>query len=215
MKRTHVHADQPNAPAEQVLDDVEEAPAPTGKQLANVIELAREQVKLQRLVTKLENELKIAKQSLTANKTILLPKAMDAAGIPATPLGNGAHVEIETIVTASIPSPNSDRVENAEERNRIGIEYLDEHAPDLIKNKVTAFFPKGQEKLFEKFLRDLNKRKIQIDYNFERTVHGATLAKWIRGQDKLGKTVDEAALNVHRIKVAEVVLPKAKGKDKI
>jgi len=212
VKRSHSHSDQPNA---LPIDDIEEAPAPSAKQLAAVIEIAREQVKLQRLVGKLQIDLQAAKQRLTANKSVLLPKAMDTAGVTATPLGGGAHVEIETIVTASVPSPNSDRVENAEERNAVGIEYCDKHCPDLVKNKVTAFFPKGLEKLFARFLRDLNKRKQQVEYTTERTVHGATLAKWVRGQDKLGKSVDEAALGVHRIKIAEVVLPKKKGKDKI
>lgn len=215
MKRTHSHADQANAPADVVLDDVEEAPAATAQDLAKVINIARDQAKLQKEVERLEIDLKKAKEKLLANKQSLLPKAMEEAGIKATPLGGGAHVEIETIVTASIPSPNSDRVENAEERNRIGIEYCDKHCPDLVKNKVTAFFPRGMEKLFTKFLRDLNKRKQQVEYTTERTVHGGTLGKWVRGQDKLGKSVDEVALGVHRIKVAEVVLPKKKEKDKI
>lgn len=211
MKRTHAHADQPNAPDDV---DVEEQPAATPKQIANILEIARAQVKLKRQVDALTEDLKKTKEQFETNKTNLLPKALEDAGLKGTPLGNGASVEIDTIVRASIPSPNSKQVENAEERNRIGIEYANEHCPDLVKYVVSAYFDRDQYKLFKKFQRDMAQRKIQIPFEVEATVHTQTLSKWVRGQDALGKSVDEAALNVHRVKVAEVQLPKA-DKDKV
>src|SRR5262245_60227588 len=102
------HADRRNATSnDEVLDDVDEAPAATPKQIANIIEIARAQVRAKNKVTRLEADLKKAKEEFENNKTNLLPKALEAANLKGTPLGNGAVVEIETIVRASVPSPNS------------------------------------------------------------------------------------------------------------
>lgn len=203
-----------NAQIEEEMLDVEEAPSATPEQIAKIIEEARKQLKLEKAVEKAEAALKKAKQDLDIHCKGDALKAMQAAGRTTLPLNGGWKIEVNTIVTASVPSPNGKAV-NAEERNKIGIAYCDKHCPDLVKNKVTAFFPKGMEKLFNKFLRDLNQRKVQVEYEMERTVNGNTLGKWVRGQDALSKSVDEQALNVERIKKTILVPPTKKKKDKI
>lgn len=202
-----------NAQTEEEMLDVEEAPSATPAQIAKVIEEARKQLKLEKKVEKLEADLKKAKQELDMHCKGDALKAMQAAGRTTLPLNAGWKIEVDNIVTANVPSPNG-KADNAEERNKVGIAYLDKHAPDLVKNKVTAFFPKGMEKIFNKFLRDLNQRKVQVEYTTERLVNGNTLGKWVRDQDKLGLAVDEQALNVQRIKKTTLV-PPAKKKDKI
>lgn len=213
------HGNQRNAlPKDQLpeLDADEATPPPkaTVKQLQKITELARDQVRLQRAVEKKKKELKEAEQKLQANKVTLLPKAMDEAHEVGMPLGGGATLDLETIVTASVPSPFSDRAENAEERNRVGIQYLNKYAPSLPKHKATIFFERGQEKELRKLLANLGRYNPPMEVQVESTVHSSTLGKWVKEQDKLGKSVDEKALNVHRIRVATVTLPKKK-KDSI
>jgi hypothetical protein len=210
-KRTHSHADRPNAHAE---DEIDEAPAPSAKDLNKVIELSRWQVQYSRDVEKLEEKLAEVKAKLIRNKMVELPKAMEAANLQAAPLGKGSTVELEVLVTANIPSPDSDRIENAAERNAVGIAYMDKMAPSMVKNVITIEYAKGEDKFYNKLVRDLSRRKVPPEFTVKRTVHSGTLGKWVRDQDKAGKKVDEEALNVHRLKVATVYLPK-KAKDKL
>lgn len=193
-----------------VEDDVDVAPEIDPKKLAKIIDKAREQLRCERRVEKLETELKTAKSELNAIKSVELPKMMKLAGLNHIPLGKGATLKIETIVTASIPSPYSTRAENAVERNAVGIAYMEKKAPSLIVNKVTMYFEKGFEKLYNKFLRDLKQRKVKVETEIERTIHGQTLGKWVREQDAKGIAVDDKALSVTRIDVAEIILPKKK-----
>lgn len=210
--RTHVHADRPNSP-----DDIEEDKQPIDpKKLAVVLEKSREQIRILRQVEKADGDLKAAKQKLRTNQTDTLPKAMAEAGITedSMPLGGGAVLYLETLVTANIPAANAPRAENAAERNKVGIAYMNKMAPDLVVNTATITFAKGQEKMLRKLLNNLAKYKPPIEVVVESAVHSGTLGKWVRDQDKASKAVDEEALNVHRIKTAVVVLPKKK-KDKV
>lgn len=197
-------------------NDVEAEDMATAEQIKAVIDAAREMRKRELKVEKLEADLKEAKKDLAAYVEGVVPKAMEAAHSEEMPLGPaGWFVKLNNIVKASIPSPHSDKVENPVEKNERGTAYLDEVAPDLVKNKLTAYFPKGMEKLFRKFLRDMAQRKVQIEFEIERTVHSGTLTKWVKDQDKLGKPVDEEALGVRRFKHAEVIVPATKSKDKL
>jgi translation elongation factor EF-G len=198
-----------NVTATNKADVIEEEFEATPKQLAKILDLAREQKKLINKKNKLEADLEQVKKDLNTNKTVLLPKAMDAAHKEECPLGEkGWKVEAWTEVRANIPSPDNDKVENAEELNKAGIAYADKACPDLVQNQFIAIFPKGSEKFFRKFMADMKKRKVQIEYSVRRTVNPQTLSKWVRDQDKLGKSVDEVALRVHRRRIAEVVGPK-------
>jgi hypothetical protein len=210
-KRTHAHADRPNA-----LDEIEEETKKIDpKKLAFVLETSREQIRILKRVDAAEAAFKKAKFELRVNQTETLPKAIADAEITEdkVPLGNGAYVLSEVLVTASIPSPYG-RADNAVERNKVGISLMNKAAPDLVKNTATIVFSRGQEKLLNKLLKNLSKYKPAMEVVVESTVHAATLGKWVKDQDKLGKTVDEEALNVYRIKTAVVVLPKKK-KDKV
>jgi hypothetical protein len=212
------HTDQRNAEPEEQLPLGEEGmgvPEASQDQLDKIMELAREQVRLKRLYDKQAEELAATKKLLDDNKNNKLPQAMGAVGMEQFILGGGASVAVEKILRASIPSPNSDRVENSEERNRAGIEYMDKRAPSLIKNKITVTTGKGEEKLFARVVAALT--KLKVEPNVERNIHSGTLSKWVKQEEAAGRAVDDAILGVHRVTVAEVKLPeadKAKSKPK-
>jgi hypothetical protein len=210
------HADQRNAPEDIVLDESEVAapPAATAEQIAEVVRIARLQYRLDRRVKAVDKVLKRAKQNLQANKTVLLPKAMTDAGMDECPLGeNGLKVEMYTDISASIPSLKG-KAENKVERNKAGIDFMDKRAPAMIDTVLTIRFPKGTEKDLAKFMRDNAKRKKPLEMEIERNVNTASLGAWVRAELDAGREVDEEALNVFKLKVAEIVTPKKK-KEKI
>lgn len=197
--------------------DFEAEEGATPEQISAVISAAREQYVRQQKVERLEAELKEAKEEFRASAEVLVPKALAAAGMDIVPLGTpGFYAKLVSVVKANVPSPHSEKVEDAQLKNDRGTAYLDQVHPEIVKNKFTAYFPKGMEKLFRKFMRDMKQRKTPIEYEIERTVHTGSLTAWVKTQDALGKPVDEEALNVKRFKIAEIVVPKpVKPKDKL
>ena len=198
---------------EEFLDDIEEATnqGPTPEQMAAVVNKARELLKADRRVDDADKELKEAKEARKIIQQVELPKLMKDATMTECPLGNGWTVELDKLVTASVPSPEGKAV-NARERHEKGIAYLDDVAPDLVKHTVTIKYARGQEKQLKKLLTNLAKYKPPVEVDVAATVHAQTLGKWVRTQDKLGKAVDEDALGVNRIDIAELVAPaKPKG----
>lgn len=201
-------------PEEQlpVLDEAEiETPKATAAQIARIVNVAREQVKIRKRVDTLSDQLKAASKELAQNVNVDLPKAMREAHQTSCPLGDkGAYVELDEIVKASIPSVSNRRVENAEERNAAGIAYMDSRAPDMVDTVLTIRFPKGTEKELARYLRDNKRRKKPLELDLTRTVHTGQLSAWVRRELEAGRDVDRDALNVHIIDVAEVKVPKPK-----
>jgi len=214
------HADKRNAPPEHqlpILDADEVAPPPkaTAAQIDKVLVLGREQLKLKKAVDVADENLSNAKKSLQNNKENDLPKALKAAHITGEfSLGNkGYKVVLGTVINASIPSLKS-KVENAEEKNAIGIAYMDKMAPDMVDTVVTIRYPKGTEKELQKLLRDNAKRKKPLELELSRTVNTGSLRAWIAKRDEAGLATDDTKLNIQRVEIAEVKAPKGK-KDKI
>lgn len=196
-------------------DEVDAARPATAKQIAKVIEAARMQKAAENKVAKLEQDLKRAKAQLQLLTTNTVPKVMGDANLTTCPLGQGWSIEIDNIVSASIPSADSERAENAAERNRIGIEAARKACPDLIKNEIILRFGVEEEKWYATELARLQRRKKALDVATKSTIHSGTLSAWVRKQDAAGKAVDEQAFNVHRKRISKLVAPKAKKKDAI
>lgn len=197
---------------DELLDvDVATNAGPTPEQMAAIVNKARALLKADQRVDAAETELKAAKAERRTIAVDELPKLMKDASMDECSLGNGWSVELDTFVTASVPSPTGKAV-NAAERHAKGIAYLNTVAPDLVKNTCTITYARGQEKQLKKLLTNLAKYKPPVEVEVASTVHAQTLGKWVRTQDKLGKEVDEGALGVSRIPTAELVPPaKPKG----
>lgn len=195
---------------EEALDvEIEEAPPPSEDKLKIITDLAREQLRLLRRQALLNRELAEVTEQLNANQMAKLPKAMSEADVEEFQLKGGYGVAIEKFVHASIPSLSAKNMtkDEAKEKNERGIAYMDEQAPDLVKNLISIEFGRGEEKFFAKFLRDLAQRKRPVKASFTRSVHASTLGKWVRERIEKGLPVDEEALNVHRTVKALVTLP--------
>lgn len=201
---------------QEIEADFEAEEGATPEQLAAVVNAARELARREKLVGQLEEQLKKAKEDLKASVEVLVPKAMEEAGMQKAPLGPpGWYVEVNDIVKASIPSPHSDRIDNAPEKNAIGMSYLEPVAPDLIKMKLVAYFGRDEYDFARKVQRDFERRKRKVRYTMEKEVHTGTLTSWVKRQDEAGLEVDEVALNVRRFKAAKIVRPSERSRDKL
>lgn len=198
---------------DEILDESEMKEGPSNEDLRKIADVSREQVKLVREKEKLEQQLADVNKRLQANMQVELPEIMLKCGMESYTLAGGYSVSVDKIVKASIPAPDNKRVENAAHKHAIGIAYMDKMAPDLVKNSITIEYPKGQEKLFKKFMRDLAQRKIPVDYKLTRAVHASTLSKWVRTRLDKAEDVDEVALNVHKVTIAEVKIPRKEKLD--
>ncbi len=181
--------------------------------LAEIIDKSRALLRADRRVDAVEKVLKRAKERMTYIASNELPKLMKDASLLECPLGKGWAVKLNTLVTASVPAPDGKAV-NAKERHEKGIAYLDDVAPDLVVHTVVIRYARGNEKQLKKLLTNLARYKPPVEVEVKAAVHSGTLGKWVRGQDALGKAVDEVALGVNRIPTAELVEPK-RAKDKV
>lgn len=197
---------------EEEIYEGDAAPAATSEQIAKVTDLAREQLRMKLRKQQLDKELEALNEKLDLNREKLLPDAMLAAGLETMGLTGGYTIDVDKFVKASVPSDDAKRTKDPDAplKNKAGIEYMEGRAPDLVQHQLTAKFPKGQEKLFHKFMRDMGQRKIQIEYDIKHTVNAATLTSWLKKEEKAGRSVDETKINVHRFTVAEVNPPKEK-----
>lgn len=234
------HADQVNTsgPEQEVEDegavaDEEEA---TPEQLATIVNLSREQIKLGRELVLAEKEVDRVNDLLVTNMTDTLPKAMRDAKLDHSPLGGGAEVSLDEVIRANIPSPNNKKNPTAVEDNAKGIAYMDEQAPDLVDNiltmkferdstffnsfmndpdmnTITLEFDRENKCFYAKFTKESYKRKRLVSVDMVRTVHTSRLVAWVKRRIEAAQPVDDQLLNVQRTWIAKVLLPKSK-KDK-
>lgn len=192
-----------------MLDEGEASPPPTasGAQVAAVITMAKKQFKQQVAVEKAEEALKKAKTDLNTTATVDLPKLMKDAGMDTCPLNNGYRVDIDKVINASIPSLKAKR-DDAEERNAIGIAYMDKHAPDMIDTVLIERYPKDKLKELKKRMAENARRKNPIEWEVSRTVNTGSLQAWIRKRDEAGIATDADVLNIQRLDIAKIVKPK-------
>lgn len=193
----------PNAQrAEEMLDDdMEAAPVEVSDdKIRLVATLSKTQLELRDQIANVEKHLEGLYGKLKTNMEVDLPEAMSTAGMKDFTLTNGARVEVKKVVRASIPKAHMEE----------GLDYMDEVAPDLVKHTVTIQFDKKDRSFFNKFCRDLAKRKRPVNADIKRTVHAGTLSAWVRQKDEAGDPWDEHVeeiLGVFRNTSAEVKKP--------
>lgn len=189
--------------------EIEAADAATPQQLSTILSLARQQAKLAKEIDDIETALMAKKAALKASAEIALPNAMRDAGLDQMPLGEGWTVKLKTTLAGYISEANKAAAHT----------WLEEHGMGgLIKHVITITFGRDEDKFFNKFLRDLAKRKNPIKAERKDAVNVATLGATIREQ--VAKAQDEGRdpkealpfdlLGVYQVTTAELVAPKAK-----
>lgn len=194
---------QPDAPA----IEVEAAPAATPEQLAHVLATARRQAKLANDIAKAEEALKKQKEEYKKTAEVELPNALRAAQLDQMPLGEGWTVKLKTTLAGYI----------SEERKEQAHAWLEEHdMGGLIKHVITITFGRDEDAFFNKFMRDLQKRKKPVQAERKDAVNSQTLGAFVREQ--VGKAQEQGLdpkevipfdlFGVYQTTYAEILPPK-------
>ena len=182
--------------------DLVERPPATAKQLAQVINLARQMYKLEKELTALEEKLAAKNKELVRVAEEDLPEAMAQAGIEGYTLEGGYKLERKRTIFAGIPKDEEIRAK--------AFAWLkaNEH-DDLIKKLVTLTFGKGEEELAAAALKFLRGRKYAAARLTETdSVHGSTLKAFVTEQVDAGEALPMDLLGVHVLNRAYITPPK-------
>jgi hypothetical protein len=190
-------------PTEQI-----EVEAPSDGDIKKISETAR-------AVVLLENEIARLAAALAEKQTILkslqesaLPNAMSEAGVTALELAKGWKLQIEEIVSASIPRGAREGTPDLRPEAFAHLETLG--AGDLVKHVITISFGRGEEAWAAKFLRDCAQRKRPLNAVREDSVHSGTLSAFVRERRANGALTDDdrRLFGVFEIRKAVVKRPK-------
>jgi len=184
------------------------APNQTGYAIFNVSGLAHGGLDLQRLQSlagmqmAIEDELAEAeavvdgiKKRLRLYKEQVVPQLFDDAAIKKLTLADDSVVKITSRFGAKI------EMDDEEEAYEF-LESVD--SLDIVKNTFTITFPKEKEKEVRKFIRDLKRRKVQLDWELKRAVHPSTLASWVKERVTHGLPLDFELFNVVDMRTAKI-----------
>lgn len=153
-------------------DEVEAAAPPSDAQIKNVRDHARDLYKKRREVAKLLEEAKALSEAIEVIETKTLPDAMRDIGMRRFELEGGFEVELEDVVHGSIKKENEPKA----------FDFLKANTPwdAIIKNSITVWFDRGEEKWADKFMRDLGKRKRPLEVERKAAIHAGTLKKFVK-----------------------------------
>lgn len=171
----------------------DEVDAPEEEKLRSVTALANKQLRWQRQVATLEEELKEARSQLRQVQEVDLPDAMQACNLAQFRLADGTEIEIKKTVEALI----------SEARRDAAFAWLRQHGHgSLIKNEVIAIFGNGEDNVAQSFAEQLLAQGLKVKK--KETVHGQTLKAWAREQDRNGEEMDEELFGIHRVQIAQI-----------
>jgi hypothetical protein len=128
---------------------------------------------------------------------------------------DGLKVQLKVDYYANIPSQsNIEKLKDPEaaaqlqERLDKAMEWLEANAPDIIKRKFEIAFGREDQKLADKFERDLAKRKKPVPCVRGNTVHPQTLNAFVRQRIEEHYQLPRDILGVHEKKVAKITRPR-------
>lgn len=175
----------------QTIDaaDVEAAAPVASDKLEIVRDHARALYQKRRDATKKLEEAKLLAEEIEILETKTLPDAMREIKMRRFELDGGFEIDLEDVVHGSIKKENEPKA----------FKFLKDNEPwdALIRNSITVFFDKGEEKWADKFMRDLAKRKRPLEHERKAVIHAATLKKFVKERvaaEKLGQVPPEKIL---------------------
>jgi hypothetical protein len=175
--------------------------APTNLELSEIVELAREQFRMEQRLLELKKQMEDASTAYTKMRTETLPEAMKTLGVSELALNNGAKIVIVDDINVNIKEENRPKA----------YEWMRGHGHgDIIKNQITMLFPMGTD----------TDKDVAVDFaeanGFEYTLKEAippqTLKAWAKAQleidDEGVEPIPEDIINIFRLDISKVVLPK-------
>ena len=188
--------------SEMMESDAQEQVArhfPTDEEMRTVAELANEQLRLEKLVSDRELELRTIKDQLAKVREVDLPKAFEAFSITGVKLLDDTTVNIKEEIFSGI----------TEENKSAAFAWLEETGNDgIIKNEIKVPFGKGQDadaKVASELLTTAG-----FSFSNNRSVHPQTLKAFVRTQLADGEPIPTDIFSIHVKKTAEIKLPRKK-----
>jgi len=165
--------------------------------LSRVSKLANLQLRLEQRVAKLEDETKQAKRDLRDISDDQLPAAMLEYGIREFKLEDGSQITVKVFYSASIPK----------DREGETFAWLIEHGfGDLIKNRVSVSFVRGQEEKAEALVQELEDRHLPTSNR--KWVEPMTLKAFAREQVEAGEELPFDLFQLFIGEQAKIIQPK-------
>jgi hypothetical protein len=188
-----------------LLDDV----APASNEIGAVADMASRMLNLQEEISRSEEALKQKKQDLTKLAEQDLPDLMMELNIKDFTLSNGAKVEVNDIISGSVPAAGA--IDRAKGDDKIDLEMRQENcfdwlrangAGDLIKSNVEVQFGRDEDDACNSFIDELQDR--QIYYKRAKAVHPGTLNSFIKERLSEGKEVPHDLFRIYTGRKAKI-----------
>lgn len=187
--------------------------------LANVNLLAQRMKTIEQEIVTLEESLKKKKAALYNIETNELPTEMDACGLKKFTLTDGNSIEVDSIISATLPSKR--QIAKADEEDQpmmefrlaSGLKFLRENgAESLIKNVLEFELDKGKDNVVPQLIQMAD--DLGIPHNREEQINHATLNKFIKERIRDGKPVPMDTFSVYSGRCAYIVKAKSKKGEK-
>jgi len=185
-------------------DKADKTAFPTDAEMHQIVELAREQVRLERRIKKANEDLADLKAEFNRVRLEALPDAMRQVGMTEFELEGGAKIKVKDGLNCNIK----------EENRQAAYGWLREHGHgDIIKDVMAMIFNPGDDDARQAAIDFAE--TIGTDYEVKESIHAATLNAWAKKQEEEGEDpIPEELINVFRYNEAKVTLPKASKKPK-
>jgi hypothetical protein len=188
-----------------LLDDV----APASNEIGAVADMASRMLNLQEEIIRSEEALKQKKQALTKLAEQDLPDLMMELNIKDFTLSNGAKVEVNDIISGSVPAAGA--IDRAKGDDKVDLEMRQENcfdwlrangAGDLIKSNVEVQFGRDEDDACNTFIDELQDRHIY--YKRAKAVHPGTLNSFIKERLSEGKDVPHDLFRIYTGRKAKI-----------
>jgi hypothetical protein len=188
-----------------LLDDV----APASNEIGAVADMASRMLNLQEEIIRSEEALKQKKQALTKLAEQDLPDLMMELNIKDFTLSNGAKVEVNDIISGSVPAAGA--IDRAKGDDKVDLEMRQENcfdwlrangAGDLIKSNVEVQFGRDEDDACNSFIDELQDRHIY--YKRAKAVHPGTLNSFIKERLSEGKEVPHDLFRIYTGRKAKI-----------
>ena len=188
-----------------LLDDV----APASNEIGAVADMASRMLNLQDEINRSEEALKQKKQDLTKLAEQDLPDLMQELNIKDFTLSNGAKVEVNDIISGSVPAAGA--IDRAKGDDKVDLEMRQENcfdwlrangAGDLIKSNVEVQFGRDEDDACNTFIDELQDRHIY--YKRAKAVHPGTLNSFIKERLSEGKDVPHDLFRIYTGRKAKI-----------
>ncbi len=158
---------------QESYDDIfgEDTPEVVSNALTQIKETAQQQEEAEVVVEKTLEKYDLAKKEFVRISEKVFPNLLKSLEITEDITVGGLKVQLAEKLRGNIP-----------ERHRVeALKWLnDQGHGDIIKRQIIIEFGKDEEKWADKFMRDCNQRKKQLNMKVKRTVHAQTLQAWCR-----------------------------------